>query len=126
MSAIVALLALLVAKYEDSGPAFGGATAGLPSTLASSSLTTIGSTTPVTIFETTTNCLSRVITSGSATLRFSTGSTSPEAGRLGHVQAASTTVAYDSAVWGCGQWRAISDQVTTAVASTTIQRDEYN
>lgn len=86
---------------------------------ATSSLETVNNTAPVTIFATSTSaCISRIITTDGEAIFIKFGD---HAGFTltkddGHLQAASSTITYDSALYGCGMWQGMS-----ATASTTVQ-----
>lgn len=85
----------------------GGAPAGLYTSYSTTSQATIGPQERLAFLYPLTDCTSRVIsTVGSAImLSFNTSSstaTSTVSGTQGVVQAASTTVAYDSEIYGCG------------------------
>ena len=120
MSVLVALLAI----KQIPELSFGGATPGLYSTVSSSSETRIGSTSAETIFHTTFDCTARVISTTGRAIMLSFGSTTPTA-VVGHVQAASTTVAYDSEIYGCGQVRAYAYEVSATVPSSTVGLIEF-
>lgn len=94
-----------------------------PVHIQSATSTSVGIYAPVTLFadEESPTCHNRVVTTnhdirlsfdevaghGSSTL----------SGTVGHLQIASTTVAYDSALYGCGQMTA---KATTATTTVTI------
>ena len=121
LSALVVMLALLVAKYEIPGPAVGSAPPGIEASLASSSIITVSTTVVTEIFQTSIGCASRSISTAERPIRFVTGSTSPtQDGTIGHFQAASSTISYDAGVWGCGNWNALSIGV-----GSVITRDEF-
>ena len=81
---------------------------------------------PTLLFTRTTNCLSRIITTGSSTLRllmasssvagFATSSANLNAGR-GLIQAASTTEHYDAGIYGCDFWAATNYEGSTTVTA---------
>lgn len=99
----------------------GSAPSGLPASIASSSLELALGGGAQSILNANTTCASRIITSSSSPLRLSFGSTTlgsltPTAGQFGttsitatagNVQAASTTLVYDSGLYGCGNWSVI-------------------
>src|SRR3990167_9604830 len=102
---LTAISLLLVAKEQIPGPSWGGATPGSWSSVGSSSQTSVGSSTANTIFSATNGCTSRVISTGPRAIMLSFGSTTPT-GSDGHWQGASTTVAYDSEIFGFVRVRA--------------------
>ncbi len=64
-------------------------------------------------------CASRVVTTlADVNLSFD-GDFAPTAS-VGHIQAGSTTVAYDSSIYGCGAITAISKSATNTVSVTTF------
>lgn len=111
---IVAILMTL-----QSQQAMGSAFTGSVATLSSATTTTVGPDTNVTIFNSTKSCTSRIVTTNYAAIRFTTGDvagfgSTTLANGNGLTQAASTTVAYDGGIYGCGRWTA------EAIASTSI------
>lgn len=115
--AIIALGAILLLKplYQAQGSAFPGSVA----TISTATTTTVGPDTNVTIFSTNKSCTSRIITTNYTAIRFTTGDvtgfgSTTLANGNGLTQAASTTVAYDGGIYGCGRWTAES------IASTSI------
>jgi hypothetical protein len=119
---IVALLVLgfTVVSWQPQ-PATGAAPSGLPATVRIMATTTVGPTVTK-IFEAS-NCSSRIIRAddafqflpadGTGTTTAYLASTTMSA-TASLVQAASTTVVYDSGLWGCGEFYG------RAAASTTI------
>lgn len=111
----VAALFVVFQSKEVSGGAFTGSAA----VISTATTTTVGPDTNVTIFSKKTSCTSRIITTNYGAIRFTTGDvtgfgSTTLANGNGMVQAASTTVAYDSGLYGCGLWTA------EALATTTI------
>ena len=104
--------------------AFGSAPSGLPANLATSSTISVGSSTVVTLFSTDLFCASRIITTQLQPMFISFGSTTPS-NIAGHYQAASTTVAYDSGLYGCGQWRAVTQEIKPNESTTTATLSEF-
>lgn len=108
--------------------ALGGAFTGTAAYLQMATTTTVGpSAGKITIFsaKTDNSCKSRVITTpGTSAIMLSFGDTTgfgstTISGTAGHLQAASTTVAYDGEIYGCGRWTAF------AWSSTTITVSEF-
>lgn len=64
-------------------------------------------------------CASRVITTYTDMSLSFDGDFSPTA-TVGHLQAGTTTVAYDSAIYGCGAIDAIAKSATSTVSVTTF------
>jgi hypothetical protein len=99
------ILAILAAVYLFRAPVtgvLGSAPAGLEGTVATSSLLNVSST-AITLIATT-SCSARIITTTASPimLTFSDYNGQTPTFQLGHLQAASTTVVYDSGQWGCG------------------------
>lgn len=116
--------ALLIVAYASGilvNKASASAPSGLPSTLATS--TQFAVTTTQQLLFATSSCSSRIITTRTQAvmLTFSDLSGIVPTAILGHQQAASTTVAYDSGLFGCGAVRVVSQTVngdTLFVAET--------
>lgn len=104
---ILALGLVLSIAYVLAGSplARAGAPSGLPSTIATTSNPTVG-TTAVLVFATST-CASRVVTTVASPvmITFSDAQGKIPTALFGHLQPASTTVAYDSGQYGCGAVR---------------------
>ncbi len=86
-----------------------GATAGfLPGTVASTTNITVTSTATSAIA--TSTCTSRIVSTGGSAvmLTFSDYSNQTPTGSFGFLQAASTTVAYDAGLYGCGLFKIFS------------------
>lgn len=96
----------------------GAAPMGMRADSGSTSYITLASHTAVQIFATST-CVSRIIGTASTSLRMtlSDSATNPASG-VGHVHSGSTTVMYDSGLYGCGLWRIYNP--SDSAASTTI------
>ena len=95
--AIVFSFSFTTTKLSASAPS------GLPGTVATSSQAAV-STTAISLFATSTACSSRIITTYASPvmLTFSDYAGQTPTGVFGHLQPASTTVAYDSGIYGCG------------------------
>ncbi len=105
----------------------------IPATVATTSVMTIGPSTAYnkvlndvmgtsTVSEQLAQCTSRVISTrgeSAIMIAFSQLASTTLSGAVGNLQAASTTVAYDSGVYGCGYWTFF------AYATTTITVTEY-
>jgi hypothetical protein len=127
--AVMALAAVLLLKpmYQAYGSAFTGSAA----YLQNATTTAVGPQDgDDTIFAVNADCKARVVSTlgGSAIMlnfgdpgtdRLSNVSSTTLSGVIGHWQAASTTVAYDSGLYGCGRWTAFS------YASQTITVSEF-
>jgi len=105
-----------------------GSAGEIPALQGMATTTEVGPDEVITIFSSNANCSSRVVTTTDGTgqeIRVLFGAptngdvTTPTA-TVGHFQTASTTVAYDSGLYGCGAWKAYAD------ASTTLLIAEFN
>lgn len=103
----------------SSGSQFGAAPGGFLATTASTSRLVVGTSAGQLIASST--CVARVVTTEEAAIKFTVGDETPVSNGLGHTQAASTTVTYDSATYGCGSWRGIS----ATGAATNVTLTEY-
>lgn len=90
-------------------PKFGSAPTGQPATVATTTLSRTVGTSQTLLFATST-CTSRIIstTNGAVYLTFSDVQGIQPTAITGHLQLGSTTVAYDSGLYGCDAVRAIS------------------
>mgnify|MGYP001587507904 CR=1 FL=1 len=146
--AILAAILLLAASFgvyltglntqlQESDITFGSAPAGLPASIASTSVRSIGndgSGTGTLIFTSNTSCASRVISTQFEAIKFSLGEISDGSGvaggygissttvtaQIGALQLASTTVNYDAGVYGCGEWYATAAVGGAETATPTI------
>lgn len=106
----------------------GSAPSGQSSYLQSATTTATGPQQIKKIFSATTNCKARVISTRETALMVVFGATttlnagdigtSSVSATIGHVQAASTTVAYDGGIYGCGEWWAFGFSSTTITTSS--------
>ncbi len=103
----LSLTALYFASNKSS-VFLGSATAGLPATIATT--TQFAVTTSQQLAIATSSCTSRVVSTRTAAvmLTFSDITGFVPTAILGHLQVGSTTVVYDSGVYGCGAVRVIS------------------
>ena len=113
--------------YVDKVLSVGQAIAGLPATIATSSQIRVGPQAVVLAFTANTVCTSRAISTAGQAIQISFGTypasgnatTTPASG-VGHIQAASTNVLYDSGTYGCGNIGIFGES-----ASTTITVSEF-
>ena len=112
---ILAIAAALVFLGAGSFTAFGSAPSGLMSIIATSSNPVVG-TTVLTLFATS-SCNARIITTyaNPVMLTFSDYAGQTPTATFGHLQSASTTVVYDSGIYGCGLVKAYGYTATTAI-----------
>jgi hypothetical protein len=109
---VLALLALGYVFGTQAQLALAGAEPGLATSAATSTTAHLAAGTPTLVFPTSTQpgCHARVITTASSSIQISF---SDKQGLVpgvtsGHIQPASTTVAYDGAVYGCDAVRIFS------------------
>lgn len=125
---LIAILLVIVAALGGGAVStkLGGTPGNLASDVATTSTVAVGDRTVSVLFATSTNvgqCAGRTVSTqaNAIIIQFSEGTRGPNAttsllANQGHVQAASTTVNYDSSVYGCGAWRVIS----SGIGSTTL------
>ncbi len=115
------ITALLVAFSVGSNKAYGSAPTGLPALVASSTAETAGAT--ATTIAATSTCAARIVTTTTKPimLTFSDYSGQTPTGTFGHLQLASTTVAYDSGQYGCGRMKAFSFDADSPITVTVTQ-----
>lgn len=100
-----------------------GAPQGLSSVLAIATTTVVGPQENKTIFSSGRQCTSRIISTVAQPIMITFGdpvngdlSSTTLSGSIGHTQLASTTIAYDAGIYGCGRWSAYgyaSSTITT-------------
>jgi hypothetical protein len=105
-----------VPSAESSAPS------GVPATIATSSLMSVGPSNAVTL-QATSSCTARVITTyaNPVMLTFSDYIGQSPTAVFGHLQAASTTVAYDSGLYGCGLVKAYGYTASTSITFTSVR-----
>ncbi len=117
----LAVVTILIALSLFSGVNLASASApsGLPATVATSSAQIVSSTV-ATIVATSTNCSARIITTTNKPimLTFSDYSGQSPSATFGHLQSASTTVAYDSGIYGCGRVKAYGFDTSSNITTT--------
>jgi hypothetical protein len=99
VGALVLAIATLSFLYATQAQA--SAPSGLPAGVASTTSETAG-TTATTIVSTST-CSARIVTTYASPVMLTFSDTYTPTGTFGHLQPASTTVAYDSGQYGCGK-----------------------
>ncbi len=115
LAAAILSLALLVAGWlvhTTPQAKFGAATSGLPGRIATTSISIIAAGGVNTLIATS-SCVARIVSTQAAsgvylTMSDYAGQSPSGTGNLGFWQGASTTVAYDSGVYGCGLVKAYS------------------
>lgn len=124
-NAVVASLLIIMAVaavFFISKPANASAPSGLPATVATSSNPSVTTSATVAIAATSTNCAARIISTTGATgimLTFADITGENPSATVGHWQAASTTVVYDSGLFGCGAVKAYSGVTQTLKVTET-------
>jgi hypothetical protein len=105
---LLCLVLILSVYFRNPELVQGSAPSGLPATIATSSKITV-TTTPILVFATS-SCASRIITTTASPIMisFSDDPAVVLTGQYGHLQGASTTVAYDSGQYGCNNTRIYS------------------
>lgn len=126
----LALMAILAGIQQAPELSLGGAGDGLTASLDVATTTTVGpqAVRRVTLFSQKTDCEARIVTTtGNSAIMINFGepstpgnlSSTSVSGTAGHWQAASTTVAYDAELYGCGLWTAYG------YASTSVTVSEF-
>ena len=129
LAVIVIIIGFLVYGLFKSKPEskpLGQAPSGLNSLLAVATTTAVGPQQNKTIFSSNSQCTGRVIGTAGQAIMLAFGdptngdiSSTTLTSMVGFTQGASTTVAYDSGVYGCGRWSAYG------IASSTITTTEF-
>ncbi len=109
-TAVVAIVFMVYLTLQETKVAFASAPSGLPATETIATTTLVGPQQNIQLFAKSGTCSSRVVTTvGSGIMLIfadpSGGDVSSTtlSGQKGFLQAASTTVAYDSGIYGCGR-----------------------
>ena len=117
------LLTAFLIFQQGVRPAFASAPSGLPATVATTSQQTVvpGSLNVSNFVFATSSCSARIVTTLAAPVMigFSDRQGFTPTALLGHVQAASTTVAYDSGIYGCEAMRIYSFSTSTITVTET-------
>lgn len=120
LSAGIALIVtIIIALSFGQFRAIASAPSGLPAVVATSSQMTVNTT--ASLIMATSSCAARIVTTTASpvTLSFSDIQGFVPSGLQGHLQPASTTVAYDSGLYGCGAVRAYSFVAGTLTITET-------
>lgn len=120
------VLAVLAFMYFSQKPtSLGGAQPGIATSVAFATTTAVGPQQNIQIFAAS-NCISRAISTAGSAIMVSFAdpsngniSSTTLSGVIGSVQAASTTVVYDSGLYGCGRWFAYGFSSTTITTVST-------
>ena len=122
--ALIAGLLIHLTQVIQGPPQLGSAGDGLPAKVASTSVIAVGaSNNGILLFPQSNYCSSRVITTKERALLLVFDNNSVQASstlnsRFGHLQGASTTVNYDSGVYGCGAVYAFGFDATTSITTS--------
>lgn len=100
--------------FSQPNSAQGSAPSGLAATVATSSTITTSASADVVAFATSTNCASRTIGTRAKGISIMFNGNPPTTG-VGFWQAASTTVTYDGALFGCGGVKVLSSDVADTI-----------
>lgn len=128
LGGLIFLTIVFLLLFRQGQIAQAAAPIGIPASVATTSTSVIGPTVAInnlrmgsTTNETYLQCASRIIsTSNSAImLAFSSAASTSLSGTVGNWQAASTTVAYDSGLYGCGYWTVYAYATTTLTITET-------
>ena len=118
---VIAMSGYLVFKAGERAVSLGGALAGSEAKIATSTTSNLGAAGATALFSTSTGCTSRIITTTPiAPIRLTFRDDDVPTATFGHIQAASTSVAYDSAIYGCGRWEAFSWVAQAVSISETV------
>lgn len=90
--------------------------------VATSSLATVGPSNANTVFSKDSGCVSRIITTTGQPIMLSFTSSLTPTAQIGHLQAASTTVAYDNGTYGCDQFTAYGYGASTSITVTQLNQ----
>jgi hypothetical protein len=122
----VAILALAgVLLFKPMLSVLGAAPAGQVPKLQIATTTALTAQATSTVLAATAFCNSRIVTTLASPVMLTFDAvpaagnvgTSTQSGQIGHLQGASTTVAYDAALYGCGQLTALPFANTTIIVS---------
>lgn len=109
---------------QQTNTAQGSAFTGQPAYLQIATTTAVGPDTKKQLFAENGYCRARVITTHASNLFLLFGdpgngdlSSTTLSGTTGHLQLASTTVAYDSGIYGCGKWWSLAQASTSVTLS---------
>ena len=132
---VTSILGTLTLSRTEKLP-LGGTPGNLPGEIATTSTLTVGNKSVNVLIATTTSsfgssaiCSTRVISTAGQSIQIvspgvndgPTGTSTLQNG-AGHVQAASTTVAYDSDKWGCGAFIVMGAGATTTITITETRQ----
>lgn len=120
MMVLVGVITMAVMQAQN---AVGASFPGSPAYLQSATTTIVGPSGNDVLFAATPFCNNRVVTTQSTEIKVLFGDTngltaSSVSATVGHLQAASTTVSYDAALYGCGRMVARANSSTTLTTSS--------
>jgi hypothetical protein len=121
--AVFALIALGLVFVQFTNHAYGNTiTQGIVPQIASSSLMVTGPQSAVTLFAKNSGCAVRIVTTLANPIMLSFTSTLTPNATTGHLQTASTTVAYENGIYGCGQLSAYGFNASTSITATQLNQ----
>ena len=116
---VLALMATIFA-YVFPNNQLSGATPNMQARVLVATTTSVGPQTTITVFSALEYCASRVVTTGTQPISLSFHDGITVSPTVGHLQGASTTVAYDSGLYGCGAVTARAGASTTITTTTFV------
>lgn len=116
IAAVVQLLAPVQSKFGNV------VTQGIVPHIATSSTVIVGTSSITTLFAANSGCTDRIITTVAQPIMLSFSSSVTPSGVAGHLQAASTTVAYDNANYGCGAITAYGFSASTTITISAFSQ----
>jgi len=122
---LILLAGLVAGVLLTESNVVGSAPSGLPASQRIATTTVVGPDFATTIFASKASCASRVVSTTDGTnqeilIVFGTptnGDIATPTAIVGHAQTGSTTVAYDSGIYGCGAWKGYATASTTLLVS---------
>lgn len=114
---VATIIATVLVVLSQPSKSFANNQPGLPATVASSSVETVG-TASLTLIATS-SCSARIITTYAQPIMLTFRDTDTPTGLFGHLQAASTTIAYSSSQFGCGKIKGIVAGTSAGTVTAT-------
>ena len=114
---IIVIIVIGFQRIQLPEPVKGSAFPGARADKASSSRLIFTTDNSQRLFASTTGCVSRIVTTSTSSIVIQFNGIVPTQS-LGHLQTSSTTVAYDSGIYGCGGWFIIANPVATDIIAT--------
>lgn len=113
----VLIVMLITAAVFTSNPgiSFGSAPNGVIAQVSTTTTKSIGKHAATTVYASSTQCTSRIISTNQSAINLSFDTAFTPTNSTGTFQPASTTVAYDSGIYGCGITTAIAETATSTI-----------